>query len=311
MPKTYPPNTFSVFNVVFGIAGSLFIRFLQAMLVGVLVLLLWWGGRAAYTALTETRAPLAAEPAALPGIVPPRPPRYEPVTDAAALLQPAEEDSLRARLFRFEKATTAQLVIVTVPRLGAEPLEDVAQRLFNTWGIGRRETNNGLLVLVARREHRIRIQTGYGLEGAVPDATAYRLITDVLEPAFKQGKYYVGLDAATAQLMRLMRGEEASFARPAALGGFAAGLTEGMMKGGLFGLWGLLLLWQCRRNGGLIGLWAWTKSDWWLSGSGSGRSRRDWSSGSSGSSSSGSSGSSSSSSWGGGSSGGGGASGGW
>lgn len=165
-------------------------------------------------------------------------------------------------------------------------------------------------MLVARREHRIRIQTGYGLEGAVPDATAYRVIHELMEPAFKQDKYYVGLAAATTQLMRLVRGEEASFARPAELGGFAAGLTEGMMKAWLFGLWGLLLLWQCWRNGGLVGLWAWTQSDWWRSGSGGGGSRRYSSSGS-GSSSSGSSGGSSSSSWGGGSSGGGGASGGW
>lgn len=132
MKKSFPPNTFSVFNVVFGIAGSLFIRFLQAMLMGCLLLLLWWSLRSAYTALTETKAPLAAEPAALPGIIPPRPPLYEPVTDAAALLQPAEEDTLRARLHRFEQATTAQLVIVTVPSIGPEPVEDVAQRLFNT-----------------------------------------------------------------------------------------------------------------------------------------------------------------------------------
>ncbi|MBO2010941.1 TPM domain-containing protein [Hymenobacter negativus] len=329
-PVPATPTTFS--DVVLGMMGSFAGRFVHSFVLMFLGALLWAGGRGVYLHFTQPAGPAAEEPAALANVIPPRPPRYEPVTDAAQLLTAAEQDTLRARLHRFEKATTTQIVLVTVPSIGGEPVEDVAQRLYTSWGIGQHGSDNGVLLLVARREHRLRIQTGYGLEGAIPDAIAYRLIAEVLEPAFKQERYYQGLEAATTQLMRLARGESASFER-------AAGASRYQISFKTFacwwlGVWGFLLLRQCWRHGGISGLWAWKKSKWWTegrqqakahnrrsSGGQSGKPRRkrvrdddddDRSSRSSSSSSDSSSDSSSSSSdWGGGGSGGGGASGGW
>ncbi|WP_052732252.1 TPM domain-containing protein [Hymenobacter terrenus] len=116
---------------------------------------------------------------------------------------------------------------------------------------------------MARQERRLRLQPGYGLEGAIPDAIASRLIEEVLEPAFKQERYYVGLEAVTTQLMRLARGESASFARSPKLSGVAP-IPFKVFACWLLGLWSLLLLRQCWRHSGPSGLWAWRKSEWWL-----------------------------------------------
>jgi len=328
LQKPENPASYSFSDVVLGTLGSFAGRFVHSFVLMFLGVLLWVGGRGVYLHFTQPAAgPAAEEPAALANVIPPRPPRYEPVTDAAQLLTAAEQDTLRARLHCFEKATTTQIVLVTVPSIGEEPVEDVAQRLYTSWGIGQRGSDNGVLLLVARREHRLRIQTGYGLEGAIPDAIAYRLIAEVLEPAFKQERYYQGLEATTTQLMRLARGESASFER-------AAGENRYHISFKTFacwwlGVWSFLLLRQCWRHGGISGLWAWKKSKWWTEGrqqakahnrrSPKGRAstsrKRVWDDDddrrSRSSSSSSSPDSSSSSDWGGGSSGGGGASGGW
>jgi uncharacterized protein len=231
-----------------------------------------------------------------------------------------EQDTIRARLNRFEKATTTQIVLVTLPSIGDEPVEDVAQRLYTSWGIGQRGADNGVLLLVARQEHRIRIQTGYGLEGVIPDAIAFRLINEVLEPAFKEEQYYEGLETASTQLMRLARGEEATFTRAERRPRASDPVSFQSFALCWLGVWVFLLVSQCGRHGGISGLWAWRQSKWWKesrrnatsyksrSGSRSASSSRD--DDSSSSSSSGSS-SNSSSDWGGGGSGGGGASGNW
>ena len=139
--------------------------------------------------------------------LPPRPNPPRLVNDLAHLMQPAEADALEQKLVSYNDSTSSQIAVVTVPTLDGDEIADYAQKLYESWGIGRKGKNNGILILVAQQEHTARIQTGYGLEGAVPDALAKRIISNVLVPAFRQNQYYAGLDRATDQLIALAKGE--------------------------------------------------------------------------------------------------------
>lgn len=139
--------------------------------------------------------------------VPPRPNPPHLVNDLAGLLQPQEEAALEQKLVAYNDSTSSQIAVVTVPSLDGNDIADYAQKLYESWGIGQKGKDNGILVLVAAQEHTARIQTGYGLEGAVPDALAKRIISNVLVPAFKQNQYYAGLDRATDALISLAKGE--------------------------------------------------------------------------------------------------------
>ncbi|MFD1870899.1 TPM domain-containing protein [Hymenobacter bucti] len=146
---------------------------------------------------------LAAHAQQLPPV--PNPPRL--VNDLAGVMQPQEVAALEQKLVSYNDSTTSQIAVVTVPTLGGSEIADYAQKLYESWGIGSKNNNNGILVLVAIQEHQARIQTGYGLEGAVPDALAKRIISNTLIPAFRQNQYYAGLDRATDQLIALAKGE--------------------------------------------------------------------------------------------------------
>lgn len=139
--------------------------------------------------------------------VPPRPDPPRLVNDLAGLMQPQEVAALEQKLVAYNDSTSSQITVVIVPSLGGNDIADYAQKLYESWGIGRKGKDNGILVLVAAQEHLARIQTGYGLEGAVPDALAKRIISNTLVPAFKQNQYYAGLDRATDQLIALAKGE--------------------------------------------------------------------------------------------------------
>jgi len=136
---------------------------------------------------------------------PPNPPRL--VNDLAHLMQPGEADALEQKLVAYNDSTSSQIAVVTVPNLDGAEIADYAQKLYESWGIGRKGKNNGILILVAQEEHTARIQTGYGLEGAVPDALAKRIISNTMVPAFRENRYYAGLDRAADQLIALAKGE--------------------------------------------------------------------------------------------------------
>ena len=139
--------------------------------------------------------------------LPPRPTPPRLVNDLAHLLQPAEAEALERKLVTYDDSTSSQIAVVTVANLDGDDIADYAQKLYEAWGIGRKGKNNGILVLVAQQEHQARIQTGYGLEGAVPDALAKRIISNTLVPAFRQNQYYAGLDKGTDELIALAKGE--------------------------------------------------------------------------------------------------------
>ena len=139
--------------------------------------------------------------------VPPRPSPPRLVNDLAGMLRPDEIQALEQKLVAYNDSTSSQVAVVTVPTLGDYDIFDYAQKLYETWGIGQRGRNNGVLLLVAEKERRARIHTGYGLEGAIPDALAKRIISNTIVPAFREQRYYDGLNRATDQLFALAKGE--------------------------------------------------------------------------------------------------------
>ncbi|MEL7060942.1 MAG: TPM domain-containing protein [Acidobacteriota bacterium] len=141
------------------------------------------------------------------------------VVDEAGLLDAAEEETLDQRLEAFEAETGSQIAVLTVPSLEGEPIEDFALRVAETWQIGRGEFDDGLLVVVSRDDRRMRIEVGYGLEGAVPDAMARRIVDGQMAPRFRNGDFAGGLQAATSALTAAIRGEELPPPSGAASGG--------------------------------------------------------------------------------------------
>jgi uncharacterized protein len=135
----------------------------------------------------------------------PNPPRL--VTDQAGVLSSDELAALEAKLVAIDNSSSNQIAVVILSSLEGQPKEEYANKLFREWGIGNKKTNNGVLVLVAIQDRQIRIEVGYGLEGAIPDVTALSIIDNDIKPAFKAGAYYKGLDKATDDLAKAAVGE--------------------------------------------------------------------------------------------------------
>ncbi|RZJ27482.1 MAG: methanol dehydrogenase, partial [Brevundimonas sp.] len=126
------------------------------------------------------------------------------VVDQANLLSPATEAALTTKLEALEQATTDQVVVVTVPDLQGREIEDYGYQLGRAWGIGQTGKNNGVVLLIARDERRVRIDVGYGLEPVLTDALSALIIHNEILPALREGSYdrgvTAGIDAIDAQL---------------------------------------------------------------------------------------------------------------
>jgi uncharacterized protein len=134
------------------------------------------------------------------------------VTDLTGTLAPAERASLEARLEAIEQRKGAQVAVLVVGSTQPEAIEAFSIRVAEQWKLGRgtvegRKVDDGVLLLVAKDDRRVRIEVGYGLEGAIPDALARRIIAEAIAPRFRQGDFFGGLEAAVAELARLIDGE--------------------------------------------------------------------------------------------------------
>jgi uncharacterized protein len=129
------------------------------------------------------------------------------VTDQAGVLTPEQLQALEAKLVAIDDSSSNQIAVVILSSLEGQPKEEYATKLFREWGIGNKKTNNGVLLLVAIQDRQIKIEVGYGLEGAIPDITALSIIDNDIKPAFKAGAYYEGLDKATDNLAKAAVGE--------------------------------------------------------------------------------------------------------
>ena len=129
------------------------------------------------------------------------------VTDIAGVLSPEQKQALENKLVAIDDSSSNQIAVVILPTLDGNPIEEYATKLFREWGIGNTKTNNGILLLIAVQDKKIRIEVGYGLEGAIPDITAINIIDNDLKPAFREGAYYEGIDKATDNIAKAAVGE--------------------------------------------------------------------------------------------------------
>lgn len=160
----------------------------------------------------------------------PVPPLSARVIDQTGTLSAAQAQALEAKLAAFEAEAGPQLVLLLVPTTQPEDIASYAQRVANAWKIGRREVGDGLLLVVAKNDRKVRIEVAKALEGAVPDLAARQIIDQAISPAFRQGDFAGGLNAATDRLMQRIRGEH--LPAPAPRGGGPAGVADELFGGG-------------------------------------------------------------------------------
>jgi len=129
------------------------------------------------------------------------------VNDYAGMMSESERQSLETKLADFEKETSNEISVVVVPNLDGDMIENFAIKLFEDWKIGKAKNDNGILMLIAKEDRKMRIEVGYGLEGALTDAQSFWIIDDIMKPAFAEEKYYQGIDQAVDKIIAATQGE--------------------------------------------------------------------------------------------------------
>ena len=142
----------------------------------------------------------------------PVPPLTARITDLTGTLTAEQQTALEQKLAAFEAAKGSQLALLIVPTTHPEEIEQYSIRVVEKWKLGRgvvggKKVDDGALLLIAKDDHRIRIEVGYGLEGVLTDAMSSRIISETITPAFRQSNFYEGIDAGLEQMMKLIEGE--------------------------------------------------------------------------------------------------------
>ncbi len=145
----------------------------------------------------------------------PVPPLTEQVTDQTGTLSPSEKQALEAKLAAWENQRGTQLAVLIVPTTKPEPIESYSIRVADAWKIGRKGQDNGVLLLVAKDDKKMRIEVGYGLEGVLTDVTARRIIAETIAPRFEQRQFAQGIDAGVDQIIAVVDKGEPLAAKPA------------------------------------------------------------------------------------------------
>lgn len=148
-------------------------------------------------------------------VIPPAPPNH--FNDFANVVRPETAAELNRELAQFERDTSTQLVVAIYPRMqSASSVDDYAVRVAQQWRVGQKERKNGAVLFVFQQSHDIRIVTGYGLEGSLPDARCKQIIENEIVPRFRAGDFDGGLAAGTRAMMAAVRGEYRGTGRTAA-----------------------------------------------------------------------------------------------
>lgn len=129
------------------------------------------------------------------------------VTDLTGTLTDEQRQTLEARLAAFDAAKGSQIAVLLLPSTQPEAIEQFGIRLAEVWKVGRKGVDDGVIVIVAKDDRRLRIEVGYGLEGALNDATAKRIVSEAMSPRFKQGDYFGGLQAGLEAIVSVIEGE--------------------------------------------------------------------------------------------------------
>jgi uncharacterized protein len=135
------------------------------------------------------------------------PPLKGPVTDLTGTLTREQLAALEQMLHSFEARKGSQIAVLMVPSTAPEPVEQYALRVAEQWKIGRSKIDDGAILVVAKNDRALRIEVGYGLEGALNDATASRIIREVIAPRFRQNDFYGGINAGVDRIIRVIDGE--------------------------------------------------------------------------------------------------------
>jgi len=129
------------------------------------------------------------------------------VIDLTATLDAQQTQTLESRLAAFETKKGAQLAVLIIPTTQPETIEQFGMRVAEAWKLGRKGVDDGALLLVAKDDHALRVEVGYGLEGVLNDATAKRIVDEVIVPYFKRGEFYPGIESGTTAMMQVIDGE--------------------------------------------------------------------------------------------------------
>ncbi len=133
------------------------------------------------------------------------------VSDYANMLSPNEENQLERKLRTYRDSTSNVIAVAIIESLEGNSREEVATELFNTWRMWEGDRYNGVLILISEQDRELKIEVGYGLEGAIPDAMANRIVQDILIPNLRSGTVYAGLDRASDAMIQLAAGEFEGF----------------------------------------------------------------------------------------------------
>ncbi len=154
----------------------------------------------AAAAATLLAAALAAGEVAVPRLA-------ARVTDETATLDAGQRAALEARLAAFEAKKGSQIAVLLVPSTAPEAIEQYSIRVVDAWKLGRKGVDDGALLLVAKNDRKVRIEVGRGLEGALPDAIAKRIVVEHITPRFKEGDFYGGINAGVERIIKVIEGE--------------------------------------------------------------------------------------------------------
>ena len=193
------------------------------------------------------------------------------VNDFAGVLSENAKLSLESQLMEFEKQTSHEISVVTIKTLNGDSIEDYANTLFREWEIGKKDTNNGVLFLVALEDRKMRIEVGYGLEGALTDLESKHIQEDFVKPFFKENNYEQGIVLGANKIKEAIAGEIVSVPPKKSKKGINGSLVEMILFFGIFLLqWIVVILgrskswWLGGIIGGVFGLLVALVFGWWL-----------------------------------------------
>ncbi|UEG51262.1 TPM domain-containing protein [Ferruginibacter lapsinanis] len=140
----------------------------------------------------------------------PRTGKQQLVNDFAGILTADQQQALENKLVAFDDSTSTQIAVVIVPNLDGYDVADYNVQLGRAWGVGGKEFNNGVVLLISKEDRKLNIATGYGVEGALPDVTCKHIIDEVIVPNFKGNDFYGGINQGTDAIIRAVKGEYAA-----------------------------------------------------------------------------------------------------
>lgn len=185
--------------------------------------------------------------------VPPAPPLERPIVDQTGTLSDQQVSDLAAKIKTSRAEKDYQLGVLIIPTLEGRDIEGYSIEVARAWGIGEADKDNGVLLIIAKDDRKLRLEVGNGLEGDITDLESGHIIRDVITPKFKTGDYYGGISDGVSRIQAAVEGEAAPVTPQGSVG---QGIGELLFQGGIFILWGGLWL---------TSILARTKS-WWAGG---------------------------------------------